>query len=212
MNAMHGVNNIAEILSDQGHLEEAAAMFREALSVWKAAGYRWAAAGVSNLGRIAARSGNSDEAMRLYDEALQGFLAKQAEAEVLETQARMAEALLLAGRPSEALATVDRTLRDVENLGGLAVLRAMLHRLRGYALMSAELDEARRALEETLRLARSVNADYEVSQTLLALAGLAQIEGDPQAEEAFRGEAQEILDRLGVVRLAEIPLPVAGRV
>ncbi len=212
VNAMHGVNNIAEILSDQGHLEEAAAMFREALSVWKAAGYRWAAAGVSNLGRIAARSGDSDEAMRFYDEALQGFLAKQAEAEVLETQARMGEALLLAGRPSEALATVDRTLGGVEDLGGLAVLRAMLHRLRGYALMSEDLEESRRALQESQRLARSVKADYESGQTLLALAGLAQIEGDPHAEAEFRGEGQAILDRLGVVRLAEIPLPVPGRV
>ncbi|TMK97445.1 MAG: tetratricopeptide repeat protein [Actinobacteria bacterium] len=208
VNAMHGVNNIAEILSDQGHLEEAATMFREALSVWKAAGYRWAAAGVSNLGRIAARSGNSEEAMRLYVEALGGFISKQAEAEALETQARMAEALLLAGQSSEAIDIVDRTLLDVEDLGGLAVLRAMLYRLRGCALMSEDLGGARGALEESLRLARSVNAEYEAGQTLVTLAGLAQLEGEREAEEAHRREAQVILDRLGVVRLAEIPLPV----
>ena len=57
-------------------------------------------------------------------------------AEALETQARMAEALLLAGQSSEATDIVDRTLRDVEELGGLAVLRAMLYRLRGCALVS----------------------------------------------------------------------------
>jgi len=35
---------------------------------------------------------------------------------------------------------------------------------------------------------------------------------DDHAEAELRGEAQAILDRLGVVRLAEIPLTVAGRV
>jgi class 3 adenylate cyclase/tetratricopeptide (TPR) repeat protein len=208
VNAMHGVNNIAEILSDQGHLEEAATMFREALSVWKAAGYRWAAAGVSNLGRIAARSGNHEKAMRLYVEALGGFLSKQAEAEALETQARMAEALLLAGKPTEAVDIVDRTLRDVEELGGLAVLGAMLQRLLGCALISEDLGRARGALLESLRLARSVNAEYEAGQTLVALAGLARLCGEREAEEAYRNEAQVILDRLGVVSLAEIPVPV----
>ena len=161
-----------------------------------------------NLGRIAARSGNHEKAMRLYVEALGGFLSKQAEAEALETQARMAEALLLAGQSSEAIDIVDRTLLDVEDLGGLAVLRAMLYRLRGCALMSEDLGGARGALEESLRLARSVNAEYEAGQTLVTLAGLAQLEGEREAEEAHRREAQVVLDRLGVVRLAEIPLPV----
>ena len=38
--AANGTNNVAEVLSDQGHLAEAEARFREALRVWKAAGFR----------------------------------------------------------------------------------------------------------------------------------------------------------------------------
>ena len=94
--------------------------------------------------------------------------------------------------------------------GRLAVSgrRAMLYRLRGVRPdVRGHGRGAGRAGGEP-RLARSVNAEYEAGQTLVALAGLAQLEGEPKAEEAHRREARVIIDRLGVVRLAEIPLPV----
>jgi hypothetical protein len=82
----------------------------------------------------------------------------------------------------------------------------MLHRVRGYALIQAgPHDEARRALEESLRVARSRDARFEIAQTLEALARLGELEGVLQL--AYREECAAILEHLGVVKLPEIPLP-----
>jgi hypothetical protein len=83
----------------------------------------------------------------------------------------------------------------------------MLHRLRGWALIPQDTAAARGALEESLALGRSVQADFEVAQTLVALA---QIESQPDAGEREK-EGRSILDRLEVVSLPEILLPAASR-
>jgi tetratricopeptide (TPR) repeat protein len=206
-NAAHGTNNLAEILSDQGHLVEADSLFREVWRIWKAAGYRLPLAyAISNRGRVAARAGRYQEADDFYREALDIFRSKQAEWEVLETRARMAENRLLAGEPDRAIELVSSTLRRVEARGGLPVLRAMLHRLRGYALMATDRARAAAELEESLACARSAEARYEVGLTLLAQAQLAVAAGlDANGLEA---EARGILDSLGVVSLPEPPILV----
>jgi class 3 adenylate cyclase/tetratricopeptide (TPR) repeat protein len=206
VNAAHGTNNIAEILSDQGHLEEAEGLFREVLRTWRAAGFRLGIAfATSNLGRVAARSGRYADAMALYAEALDGFRAKQAEVQAVETEARMAEAALLGGRPEEALERSDRTLERVDARGGLPVLRAMLLRIRGWALARCDPGLVPEALEESLALARSVAADYEAAQTLRAMAQL--LDGDRAA--SLGTEAEMILRRLGIVAVAEPHVPAS---
>src|SRR5205085_588687 len=86
-------NNIGEIRSDQGHLDEAAASFREIKAIFDAAGHRTLAAlTVSNLGRLAARSGRLDEALDLQRRALVGFEEIGAGSFVLEAKARLANA------------------------------------------------------------------------------------------------------------------------
>ena len=209
-NAAHGTNNRAEILSDQGHLEEADALFREVWRIWKAAGYLLPLAyAISNRGRVAARAGRHEEADRSYREALEIFRSKQAEWEILETETRMAENALLAGRPQEALARVAPALQRVESLGGLPVLRAMLHRIRGYALTASDAAAAAAELKESLACARSADARYEVALTLMAQAHLAAargLDGSIPQEEARR-----ILGSLGVVSLPEPPVLVAAQ-
>jgi hypothetical protein len=84
----------------------------------------------------------------------------------------------------------------------------MLERIRGYALASlGKTEEARGSLNRSLELGRSVGADYEVAQTLLLAARLAERTGDGSVSDLDR-EADEILKRLGVIRLPEVPLPV----
>jgi class 3 adenylate cyclase/tetratricopeptide (TPR) repeat protein len=201
VNAAHGTHNIAEILSDQGYLEEAESLFREVLRIWKAAGFRLGIAfATSNLGRVAARSGRHDDADDLYRDALVGFRSKQAEWESLETQARMGENHLLAGRPDEALDIIEPILQRAEGLGGLHVLHAMVNRLRGYALLPDDPEGARRALAKSLESARSVDARYEMGLTLLAQSHLAEVRREDPEPSARQAKA--ILDALGVVSVA----------
>jgi tetratricopeptide (TPR) repeat protein len=205
-NAAHGINNIAEILSDQGRLDEAKKLFQDVLRVWKAAGFRLTIAiATSNLGRVAARTGHYDEAMRLYREALEGFRIKQAEIEALEAQARMAETLVMAGRADEAVELATTTLDRVVALRGRRELQALLRRIQGYALMDGDPETAHRYFEDSLRVARRANAEYEVALTLRASAALAEKLGLGEARD-LKEEADEILDRLGVVSVAE-PVP-----
>jgi hypothetical protein len=76
-----------------------------------------------------------------------------------------------------------------------------------------ELGEAEKALEEGLRLARLDDenfgirsADYEVALTLEAVARLCALRGEAAASEA-EAERDEIFARLGVVAVAQPPLP-----
>ncbi len=58
VDAAMGPMNIGEILSDQGRLDEAEAMFREVLRIWTAAGRKeFIALTTSDLGRVESRSG-----------------------------------------------------------------------------------------------------------------------------------------------------------
>lgn len=206
--AATAANNIGEILSDQGRLAEAEALFREALRVWRAARYPVGVAlATSNLGRAAARGGRLDEASRLLSDALLGFREIGAESFVLETEARVAENLIIGGDHVTALPLLTGALGRAMKMGGMNVLLAMLHRLRGYALLqAADPGPAESSLEGSLRLGRSAGAEYEVALTLQAYAHLARLTGRG-SEADYLAESQDILRRLGVVSTAPIPLP-----
>lgn len=204
--AATAANNIGEILSDQGQLGEATALFEDALRVWRAARYAVGVAlATSNLGRVAARSGRLAESESLLNEALAGFRTIGAGSFVLETEARLAERHLFAGDHAAALAVIAATTAQAESDANVT-LKAMIHRVRGYALMQArQFDEAQAALDESLRLGRSVGADYEVALTLQAGASLAQATG--RSTSAYLDEAVPIFSRLGVVSMALLERP-----
>jgi class 3 adenylate cyclase/tetratricopeptide (TPR) repeat protein len=209
VNAAHGTNNVAEILSDQGRLSEAETLFKEALRVWRAAGFRLGIAfATSNLGRVAARSGQHEKAHEVLVEAVTEFRAIGAEGQALETEARMAENFLFWGDGERAGNLAAATLDRVE-LVGQQVLRAMLYRIRGYAMMAIDPDSsaARASLEESLAIARSVNAPYEAALTLEALAREADRRGGPEPR-GLASEAKEIFQALGVVSTPTAPLPL----
>jgi tetratricopeptide (TPR) repeat protein len=164
----------------------------------------------SNLGRAAARAGRPEEASELLNEALYGFREIGAKSFVLETEARVAENLIFGGHHAAALHRATDTLQGAKEMSGTTVLQAVLQRLRGYALLQeGDQDEALRCLGESLRLGRSVGAEYEVAMTLQALARLALAGGRASASDDL-AEARFILERLGVVSTPLIPLPHDG--
>ena len=197
------VNNEGEIFSDQGHLHRAADAFHVMLRASRAAGWPFGAgAALSNLGRAAARAGRFDEAHAFFDEALVLFEELSAERFMSETQARRAECLLLAGRHAEAAALASE-VREAARKSPVGGLEALLERVIGLARAQAGRPaEARPHLEESLRLARELKAEFEVAQTLRAMATLEWDNADD-----LRSESDAILSRLGVVSLPLVPLP-----
>jgi tetratricopeptide (TPR) repeat protein len=211
--------NVAEILTDQGRLEEAEPMTTAALRVFKASrAPGFTAHAQSLLGRIAARRGGRlDEARSLLEEARALHLEADQPTEALRTDAAIAECLVLQGDAQSALALVESTLARSAETEGLAVLGSELERLRGCALLQlGRFDEARRALEEALETTRRQgadfaikSADYEAAATLDALVRLGEVIGEPSLAE-LSAERDVILAVLGIVALPELPLGSAA--
>jgi tetratricopeptide (TPR) repeat protein len=208
VDAATGTHNIAEVLSDQGRLEEADEMFRDARRVWRAADFGFGIAYVtSSLGRVASRGGDFDRALELFADARERFADIGGAAELLDTDARIAECEVFQGDAERALALVDQTLGRARASG--APQEPLLHRLRGYALIQlGQTVAARHALEAGLTTGRARHAQYEVALTSRALSQLTELErGVPDANAD--AEAQVLLARLGVVAVPEVPLAAA---
>jgi tetratricopeptide (TPR) repeat protein len=200
-------NNSAEILSDQGHLEQARALLESALRLWRAASYPIGIGlATSNLGRAAARAGDIDEAVRLLAGARERLEAIGAGGLALEARARDAERLVLSRQPGQALRVVRELRPHATSRDGTPVLRAMLDRLAGYALAQAgEPANAVARLEASLEVALAAGATYEEAQTREALARVAALAGREAAGHATR--AAELFAGLGVIRTWAPPLP-----
>ncbi|MFL5955434.1 MAG: tetratricopeptide repeat protein [Gaiellaceae bacterium] len=191
VNEARAKNNEAEVLSDQGRLEEAHDLLEDALRVWRAAGYQVGiAVATAQLGRVAARAGRFDDAHRLLEEALELFTTLGAEAFVAEARSWLAECLVFEGRYKEALAAV-ATLPQGEPI---------VERLAGYAIVQSRgsLAQATPHFEASLAAARAGKRPYEIALALRALA---------ETTKRPHGEAEQILGELGVVSTPRIPLP-----
>jgi tetratricopeptide (TPR) repeat protein len=206
--------NIADTRADQGRLDEAEPLARAALRIWKASRTPVDIADATALlGRVAARSGRFDEAHLLLQEAHQLYTESGESAEALRTQASMAECLVLEGKPDAAIQLVDETRRRVAEVEGVAGVRSMLPRSRGWALLQlGRFAEARAELDESLAVGRQADpdfglksADYEVALTLDALVRLGTVTDDPVLVE-FARERDAIAERLGIVALPAVPL------
>lgn len=208
VNAAYGTANVAEILLDQGRLEEAESRFRDALRVWRASGYRQGVAfAVANLGKIASRQSHFQEAMRLLQEAKSGFEEVGFSSYVAEANARLAENDVFRAEPRAAVERVEATMRRAQAMGGMPALAAVLHRVRAYARL--QLGDASGAVEDaatSVRLARERNARFELALGLEALARASEVAGAPR-DQAGELERHDILRTLGVTWTPDVPLP-----
>ena len=205
VNAAMATNNIGEILSDQGHLEAAEDRFRRALDVWRAARFdQLIPAAIGNLGRAAARGGRAEEGLELLQQALAMATANQFTFMMVETEARVAEAQLFGGEPDAALRTADQVLE--RPVGETVLQRPLLRRVMAYALMQlGRPEQANGLLELSLDESRRVGLLYEEAQSLAALLDLALLE-DRQPDPLVADGCVTLLERLGVVRLPQVPL------
>jgi class 3 adenylate cyclase/tetratricopeptide (TPR) repeat protein len=191
-------NNVAEILSDQGRLDEARVGFDEALRTFRTSKWNFGAPLVtSNIGRLEARAARFGDAERLLVEARESCRRLGSDLGVFEAQARLAECYVLAGRYRDAL-ELEEELDGP--LAGANALRAMVERVLGYAHAQARRrDAARKRFARSLEIGEAIDAKYEIALTSKALA---------DARLADTGErSAEIFAALEVVSVPEPPLP-----
>lgn len=188
--------NVGEILSDQGHLQEAEDNLRRARRVWNATGHREGAAFANMLlGRLAVRAGRAREGIAL----LEATAAEMRQVGV-GFYVDLATALTAEG---EALGgSAERALEMTANLlSAGSAHRALLHRAAGTAHWRlGDPTAARREIGLALTAARRRHEDYEVALALDALSVIGSCTADQKIER------ETILSRLGVVRVS----PVAG--
>ena len=191
-NASH---NLGEAWSDQGRLEDAEGLLREARRIWRASKYTMgAAAASSGLGRTLGRLGSTDAGLALLAEATATFDDLGIAPWTRESIARQADVLTLGGRFEEALELAQRWLPEFPSDEAAT---AILRRVEGIALRAAgAADAARHALLDSLARAAEAGSDYEIALTTAELGRLPERDPDLRAGDTER--AREIADRLGV--------------
>lgn len=191
--------NRAEILADQGHLDEARDGFERAMRVWRSVNAEsFLAFGDYQLGRIAARQGQQVEAAERLQAAREHFKSTGQTAELIVVDAFMAEALYLAGQYEEALALAEATLRRAEAHADVSASTPLLERVRGLALLGLGREaEAESALRHGLEAAHSRDAGHEIAFLLKTLID-ARLSADDAEEADWRSELEIRVSTLGL--------------
>ena len=199
--------NLAEILVEQGALEEAELLLASASVVWRAADDAW---GVAFAGRLRgtgrARAGDDEGAGSLLRQARADFAALGATPDVVETDVALAELHLLCGEAPEALRLLDRIVAAGPARTGLEHLVPAIHRLRGLARAVLSTGSADDDLDIAEHTARERGADHELALAVRARRLTWSWRGE-EIDAALAAEAAAIERRLGL-RPRREPVPL----
>ena len=197
--------NNAEILADQGHLEEAERLVRESLRTHRAAEYPMGIAySTQYLGRITSRA-RKPGGRELLTDALEQWRKIGSAAVEIETEAKLAEAMLFDGDHQAALELLRPALERERHVAVVPWLRALLRRLMGTALgQGGDREAGLEAVREAISISRASHSQFELA---MGLETLARLEPAGPGSASARQEAEELLARLGVVSIAPLPLP-----
>ena len=201
--------NRGEILSDQGHYDEADAELRAALRVWRAAGsVPEIGQGTRQLGRLAARRGDAETAHRFLAAARDRQVANGELSEALWTELWLAEAGVLAGEAGGALRRISELRSRSQKLDPAGRILPLLHRVSGWALLTlGVLDEAAAAFELGLSEVRSRSAGFEAAALLEGRVLVSRLRGE-EGTAARETELDEKLAGLGIVIRPAARLPL----
>ena len=189
--------NVGEILSDQGHLDDAEEHLQRARRVFSATGdLQYVAYADVLLGRLTVRRGQYAEGLAMLEAAMADLrrfgmdaYAELAQAWIAEAEAFGGDAMRAMEVASERMQTNDRERPLLTRMAGIALARL------------GERKAAMRELEHALRTARDRGAEYDIAATIDVMAA---IDG---ADPTLLRERDEILKRLKIERL---PAPVLG--
>jgi tetratricopeptide (TPR) repeat protein len=195
--------NLAEARLEQGRLDDAERLLRQAARVYAAADDRASIAYADRiLARVEARRGEFDKALARLEQTRVDFDAVHSEDNVLETAARVAEVLVMAGRAEEAFEVCTALLDDPHDL---EQFHPLLYRVLGFAYAQiGDGDAALTCFERSLAAAEHAATDMEIALTLRALHRLGS-PSDPEAVE-LGAQSAAMFEALGVVSPADPPL------
>jgi class 3 adenylate cyclase/predicted ATPase len=201
-NAAIVASNLGEILSNQGRHAEAEQAVRPAERILRASGaLSDTAFAMSILGRTAARAGQPLPALGLLEEARANYLKAGERNEVAATEVGIAEALVYAERPQEALARTEEMAASALARPGQPNASA-LARVRGYALARLGLiPEAQQALAESLDAARGRGDAYDEALAADGLIRLAE-SGGQAPDQDLPARRDELFRSLGLVAVS----------
>jgi class 3 adenylate cyclase/tetratricopeptide (TPR) repeat protein len=193
--------NRADLLIRQRRFAEAEPLLAAALRAAQAADDRELVALVSReSGRALAGLGRLEEAMAGFEVARAGFTELDLTHELVRLDEAVAKCLVRSGNVEAAIELARSALARAQQLHVDSAL-ASLHRVHGEALRAAlRYDEARQAFEAGLHSPDGGDGRREYALSLLGLAGLAKLEGDPDAAR-MASEGEDVLNTLGVISL-----------
>jgi class 3 adenylate cyclase/tetratricopeptide (TPR) repeat protein len=186
------LSNLAVILSDQGHLDEAEAMFRNASRTFRSVGFATGIAYVEmDLGRLATRMRQHELADERLHSAMERFQRLGAQGYLDECRLRLIENDLRAGRVIQPgdLEIMAAWLAASDQDANIVVYAG---RLLAEATAAEGVEEATRAIDRSIEVARRADLLYELALSVRVRAALTH-------QYADESEASALLARLGVV-------------
>jgi hypothetical protein len=128
----------------------------------------------SNLGRLAVRCGDPVAGSERLRDARARFEAIGASVYVAETEARLAECLVLSGRTTEAAEALRQLRERIAALDGADLLLAATLRLSGIVRAQAgDVGGALALLDDSVERAQAIGGTFEWAQALAARAVVA---------------------------------------
>ncbi|MDP9164589.1 MAG: AAA family ATPase [Actinomycetota bacterium] len=188
------LNNIAEILSDQGDWDAAREQFHRARQMFEAANEKlWVHFVQANLGRLETRAERYTEAGGYLETAWEGVSTVGAADLLPDVELRRAELALASGDVHQAEEFAGRAV----TAGQSREMASALHRTRGaIALAQGNREAAHQAF--TQAVAAAADFPYHRAVALLCLARVAK---GPAERKQSHEEALRLLRDLGVTRL-----------
>jgi tetratricopeptide (TPR) repeat protein len=174
-NAVLAKYNIAEILTDQGRLDEAEPLLREAIRVWRGQGAEADVADARReLAKLLARRGEFEVAAELLESALEEQIRTGRAGEELGTAVRMCELQVLRC-DADAISAIEKARKQTGSVEGGTVFVPMLRRLLAWALIQSGEDASAGAeLSAAMSDARGRGDRFECMLLADALIALGQ--------------------------------------
>ena len=191
-NAARTTSDFAILYYEQGDLDRAEAMYREAIKVFRQIGdLEGVTTASANLGDISLARGNLTEAARALSDAIPGYKEMGDKDGVALTLADLAKIARLRGDLKAALVGYKEARAIAQEI---ADKRAMAYALAGVGDVLADqgdLQAARNSYEESLALRKEMGDKQSVAETELALARLSLEEGHAADAETVIRKCKE---------------------
>ena len=191
--------NRAEVLLQQGRVEDAGDALRPAIKVLTASrATSFLAFGLELHGRVTLASGDFEEALTILQRARELCVEMGETDGELNIDAHLARCHFRADRLDDALQLVDHSLARAARSREAATASLLLHRTRGEVLFAlGQPDDAVTEFRTALAAARAKDTNFEVEASLRLL--LRYGAADAAEADAWRTERAALADALGIV-------------